>query len=72
MEIAAFILLTLFSFLITSVGNFLGLESGFVTMTTFYFLLTVVPAFAFAVCYTVMLATDKSKGNKKSRGAKVK
>ena len=71
-EIAAFILLTLFSFLITSVGNFLGLESGFVTMTPFYFLLTVVPAFAFAVCYTVMLATDKSKGNKKSRGAKVK
>ena len=71
-EIAAFILLTLFSFLITSVGNFLGLESGFVTMTPFYFLLTVVPAFAFAVCYTVMIATDKSKGNKKSRGAKVK
>ena len=71
-EIAAFILLTLFSFLITSVGNFLGLESGFVTMTPFYFLLTVVPACAFAVCYTVMLATDKSKGNKKSRGAKVK
>lgn len=71
-EIAAFILLTLFSFLITSVGNFLGLESGFVTMTPFYFLLTVVPAFAFAVCYTVMLATDKSKGNKKSRGEKVK
>ena len=71
-EIATFILLTLFSFLITSVGNFLGLESGFVTMTPFYFLLTVVPAFAFAVCYTVMLASDKSKGNKKSRGAKVK
>ena len=69
-EIAAFILLTLFSFLITSVGNFLGLESGFVTMTPFYFLLTVVPAFAFAVCYTVMLATDKNKGNKKSRGQK--
>ncbi len=71
-EIAIFVLLTLFSFLITSVGNFLGLESGFVTMTPFYFLLTIVPAFAFAVCYTVMLATDKGKGSKSNRTAKSK
>lgn len=55
-EIIAFVLFTALSFLITPMGNFLGLESGFVTMTPFYFLLTVVPAAAFAVCYTVMIA----------------
>ena len=58
-EIIAFVLFTALSFLITPMGNFLGLESGFVTMTPFYFLLTVVPAVAFAVCYTVMIATGE-------------
>lgn len=58
-EIIAFVLFTALSFLITPMGNFLGLESGFVTMTPFYFLLTVVPAAAFAVCYTVMIATGE-------------
>ena len=60
-EIIAFVTLAALSFLITSVGNFLGLESGFITITPFYFLLTVVPAFAFIVCYTVMLMTEKEK-----------
>jgi hypothetical protein len=58
-EIIAFVLFTALSFLITPMGNFLGLESGFVTMTPFYFLLTVVPAAAFSVCYTVMIATGE-------------
>ena len=63
-EIVLFALLTTFSFLITPMGNFLGLESGFVTMTPFYFLLTIVPAAAFVVCYMVMIATDKDRANK--------
>lgn len=74
-EIIIFATLTILSFLITSVGNFLGLESGFVTITPFYFMLTIVPALAFIVCYTVMLMTDKEKdiaqmkkGTKKGSG----
>ena len=72
-EIVAFVILTAMSFLITPIGNFLGLESGFVTETPFYFLLTVVPAVAVAVCYTVMLAIDKddqSKGSVKRKNTK--
>ena len=69
-EIIFFVLLTLFSFLITPIGNVIGLESGFVTVTPFYFLLTVAPALAFGVCYMVMLATDKDKMN--GQGTKMK
>ena len=65
-EIIVFVLSTLMSFLVTPIGNFLGLESGFVTITPFYFMLTVVPAVAFAVCYIVMIATDKNKSKRDS------
>ncbi|MBE6534462.1 MAG: hypothetical protein E7678_05805 [Ruminococcaceae bacterium] len=63
-EIIIFVLITALSFLITPIGDFMGLESGFVTITPFYFLLTIVPAFAFAVCYIVMFATDNSNEKK--------
>ena len=62
-EIILFVLLTTLSFLITPFGDFMGLKSGFVTITPFYFLLTIIPAFAFAVCYIVMLSIDKENGN---------
>ena len=45
----------------------MGLESGFVTLTPFYFLLTIVPAVAFVVCYIVMVATDKEREIKVSK-----
>lgn len=74
-EIIFFVLLTALSFLITPIGNLFGLESGFVTGSTFYFLLTVVPAIAFAVLYLLILMMPKNdvknakktakKGNKK-------
>ena len=63
-EILLFVITTALSFLITPIGVFFGLESAFVIETPFYFLLTIVPAFAFAVCYIVMLAVDKNRGNK--------
>ena len=66
-EIILFVVLTALSFLITAVGNFLGLESGFVTLTPFYFLLTIVSAVAFVVCYIVMVATDKEREIKVSK-----
>ena len=65
-EILVFVLITALSFIVTPIGDFIGLESGFVTMAPFYFLLTIVPAFAFAVCYIVMLATDKNGGNREN------
>lgn len=63
-EILLFVITTALSFLITPVGVFFGLESAFVIETPFYFLLTIVPSFAFAVCYIVMLAVDKNRENK--------
>ena len=78
-EIALFVLTTLLSFLITPMGDLLGLKSGFVTITPFYFLLTIIPAFAFVVCYIVMTASGKdvsdgspkqAKGTPKSRSEK--
>lgn len=65
-EICVFVVLTLLSFLITPVGDFFGLEVGFVTLTPFYFLLTVVPAVAFTVCYIVMHTINGEKGMSKS------
>ena len=64
-EIISFVVLTALSFIVTPIGDFLGLESGFVTLTPFYFLLTIVPAIAFVVCYTIMLASEKDKPTRK-------
>ena len=58
-EIISFVVLTAVSFIVTPIGDFLGLESGFITLTPFYFLLTIVPAIAFVVCYMIMLANEK-------------
>ncbi|MBO7303423.1 MAG: hypothetical protein J6U68_04475, partial [Clostridia bacterium] len=69
-EIIFFVLFTALSFLITPLGNLFGLEVGFVTKTPFYFLLTVVPAIAFAVCYIVMLATSKNEAKAAAKAAK--
>lgn len=69
-EIIFFVLFTTLSFLITPLGNLFGLEVGFVTKTPFYFLLTVVPAIAFAVCYIVMLATSKNEAKAAAKAAK--
>ena len=69
-EIIFFVLLTTLSFLRTPLGNLFGLEIGFVTQNTFYFLLTVVPAIAFAVCYMVMLATTKNEAKAAAKAAK--
>ena len=66
-EIATFVIFTALSFLITPVGDFIGLEVGFVTLTPFYFLLTVVPAFAFTVCYIVMHAMEGEGGAQKKQ-----
>lgn len=65
-EIITFVALTSLAFIVTPIGNALKLESGFVTITPFYFLLTIVPAVAFIVCYSVMLATEKDAGSVKS------
>ena len=63
-QIILFVVLTTFSFLITGMGAFMGLNSEFIIKTPFYFLLTIVPAFAFVVSYLVMFTIDK--GNRKS------
>ena len=67
-EIAAFVIITAVSL----IGGFLGLNSGFVTKSPFYFMLTVVPALAFVVCYVSMLATSQGSNNsaKHNREAK--
>ena len=62
LEIVVFVVITLLSFLITPMGDFLGIKSGFVTLTPFYFLLTIIPAVAFTLCYLVMRAIDAEKG----------
>ena len=61
MQIGTFVILTFLSFLITPIGDFLGLEVGFITLTPVYFLLTIVPAVAFTVCYVVMNSIDNEK-----------
>lgn len=64
-ELIVFFVLTALSFIVTPIGDFFGLESGFVTLTPFYFLITIVPAIAFVVCYTIMLASEKDKPTRK-------
>lgn len=54
-EIIAFVVLTAVSLW----GDFLGLNGGIVTRTPFYFMLTVVPALAFIVCYISMIAVKQ-------------
>ena len=69
-EIIFFVIVTALSFIVMPIGNFFGLESGFVTRNTFYFLLTIVPAIAFTVCYAVMLMTSKNDVGDTKNGAK--
>ena len=63
-EILAFVLLISLSFLITPIGDLIGLSGNFVTRSTFYFLLTVVPAIAVIVLYAVMLLTGNVDASK--------
>lgn len=63
-EILAFVLLISLSFLITPIGDLIGLSGNFVTRSTFYFLLTVVPAIAVIVLYAVMLLTGNDDASK--------
>ena len=67
-EIAAFVIITAVSL----IGGFLGLNSGFVTKSPFYFMLTVVPALAFVVCYVSMLATSQGSNNSAKHNREVK
>lgn len=81
-EIEVFLLLIVLSFLITPMGDLLGLSGNFVARSTFYFLLTIVPAIAVVVLYAVMLSvegdnaessksTASGKSNKKRKKTKM-
>lgn len=63
-ELLTFVLFTVLCFIVTPIGDLFGVELSFVTVTPFYFLLTLVPAAAFFVCYLVMaFVADTKKEN---------
>ena len=60
LEIVIFIAFTAVCFIVDPVGNVFGLNSDFVIRSPFYFVITVVPAVAFAIVYMILRHLTKS------------
>ena len=77
LELAIFAVLTTLCFIVDPIGDVFGLSSDFVVRSPFYFLLTIVPAFAFAMIYTIVRksgravnANSTQKSTKNAKNAK--